>query len=711
MLKKITIKNFRKHTNSVFSFEDGLSVMRGANEAGKSTLLEAIAYALFGVKALRSPLAEAVTWGEPENTLKVVLEISVDFIDYVISRGKSGAEINYDGGTVTGQTEVTNFIAAKLKVDSNSAAKLMLSTQMDIRGALEAGPKATTELSERLAEFDQIDRLIELIQEKLSLGSADGARQLLAAAQEKLARANEAVQPDFAGLNQRVVGCQSSVELAQAEVAKAKVSADAARTLNSQAQAAGRDYSRLTTQGQALQRKLEECTNDSLALNSGEPAIVVNPDEQIQSAIAARTALSNAAIDRRAYAEVKDLLGKQEVEYFKGDLEALEGELAAARTQGSARERSALGYDAEIAKLQGKLLLNSCTFCGKDFSDVPEVQAKNAGTQKLIDEFNALRRAAIADARTALDRVTMLGAFTKSARIVEATVTKYLAYLQADRSTVPAILTWNPAIVITPAGEVEPDYDAVIRQVRAAVKARADWEQSLRDNAATGARVQKELAEVNAAREALPKVDLLATETAEHKAVAALQDAQETLDDMRRSLSTAQSTLREETLHWEWVSKARAEAEAGAASAQAALKALEFNNALLKKVRAARPIIADKLWNLVLAAVSTYFSEMRGARAQVTKTSDGFLVDGHPVQSLSGSTLDILGLAIRVALVRTFLPQAPFLVLDEPCASMDTARTEALLGFLVAVGFKQVLLVTHEDVSESVADHIIAIGE
>ena len=104
-------------------------------------------------------------------------------------------------------------------------------------------------------------------------------------------------------------------------------------------------------------------------------------------------------------------------------------------------------------------------------------------------------------------------------------------------------------------------------------------------------------------------------------------------------------------------------------------------------------------------------SEMRGTPSVVSKTADGFLVDGHPVATMSGSTLDILGLAIRVALVRTFLPSAPFLVLDEPCASMDQTRTEALLGFLVAVGFKQVLLVTHEDVSQNVADHIITLGE
>jgi ABC-type taurine transport system ATPase subunit len=128
-------------------------------------------------------------------------------------------------------------------------------------------------------------------------------------------------------------------------------------------------------------------------------------------------------------------------------------------------------------------------------------------------------------------------------------------------------------------------------------------------------------------------------------------------------------------------------------------------------VRQCRPLIADQLWNLVLNAVSTYFSDMRGVPSKVRKTTDAFTVDGHPVtgETISGSTLDILGLAIRVALVRTFMPMSPFLILDEPAAACDDGRTNNMLGFLATAGFKQVLLVTHEDISQAVADNMITL--
>jgi ATPase subunit of ABC transporter with duplicated ATPase domains len=143
---------------------------------------------------------------------------------------------------------------------------------------------------------------------------------------------------------------------------------------------------------------------------------------------------------------------------------------------------------------------------------------------------------------------------------------------------------------------------------------------------------------------------------------------------------------------------------------QAQLVELEFNNALLKKVRTCRPLLADKLWTLVLAASSSYFSDIRGVKSRVTKTSDGFQIDGHPVSSMSGSTLDALGLAIRVALVRTFLPSSPFLVLDEPSSAMDGDRTGNMLGFLSRAGFQQIILCSHDPLSESVCDNLITLG-
>ena len=108
MLNNLTLHNFRKHQDLSVDFSGGINVIRAVNEGGKSTMLEAIAYALFGSRSLRTPIEQTVTWGEPVNSLKVELVITVDGKVYHYKRSKSGAEVTLNGQVFcTGQNEVT----------------------------------------------------------------------------------------------------------------------------------------------------------------------------------------------------------------------------------------------------------------------------------------------------------------------------------------------------------------------------------------------------------------------------------------------------------------------------------------------------------------------------------------------------------------------------------------------------------------------------
>jgi DNA repair exonuclease SbcCD ATPase subunit len=137
------------------------------------------------------------------------------------------------------------------------------------------------------------------------------------------------------------------------------------------------------------------------------------------------------------------------------------------------------------------------------------------------------------------------------------------------------------------------------------------------------------------------------------------------------------------------------------------IEAVGFNNALLKKMRAIKPLVTDHLWGSVLAAVSQFFTQLRGEASVVTKDSDGFKVNGASVKSLSGSTLDVLALAVRVALTKTFIPNSSMLILDECAAACDKDRTSNLLGFLAAIHFRQIILASHDELSLSVADNVL----
>ncbi|MEM4702453.1 MAG: AAA family ATPase, partial [Archaeoglobaceae archaeon] len=50
ILKEIFIKNFKSHSNTRIRFESGINLIAGRNGAGKSSILEAILVALYGVR-------------------------------------------------------------------------------------------------------------------------------------------------------------------------------------------------------------------------------------------------------------------------------------------------------------------------------------------------------------------------------------------------------------------------------------------------------------------------------------------------------------------------------------------------------------------------------------------------------------------------------------------------------------------------------------
>lgn len=709
MLNKVTLTNFRRHESLSVDFGGGLNVLRGLNEHGKSTVFEAVAYALFGVKALRDSLEDTVTWGSDVKTLKVELDFRVDDVSYNIRRSKSSCELNSDGLKVTGQNEVSNYVAKLLKVDAGAAARLTMSSQTEIRGALEAGPKATTELIEKLAEFDQIDHLIDLMQAKLTLGSAATLEAGITAAQDSLARAQSLAVPfDEQALKATIVKAKAHLEVVTQELAKA----EAREAEAGEAHSAVRER---IIKRDSLQREAEHALGNVQALEKKlkdlKDVVVVEGLAQKIAALQARVEASkNAEVLQSAYAAVSPYLSRAAGPSFTGTVDELTSAQRAA-------ERSMVEANTKVSTLQGDLRVleqqlthGTCTFCGKDFSGVPEVESRNAETRAKIAATTVALDAQVKRVDALKRQVSEYSLVEHSTRPVLRAMDRASGYCEVVDNILPPVLKWTG-----PAVDAEPEnVPVLLATIKSMQDGQRDYDRAIaqRETLAEQLAAAKVVADQRAKElESLP----LETNVV---AKAALDEARSETAGLRARLSTAKDTLADaqRALKDEAAALERAKAQVESSRAlldqrNKELSELEFNNALLKRVRQCRPAIADKLWSIVLTAVSSYFTEIRGVRSTVTKGAAGFEVDGHSIASMSGSTLDAVGLAIRVALVRTFLPTAPFLLLDEPAAAMDAHRTDNMLGFLASTGFQQILLITHEDVSETVADHIINLGD
>lgn len=701
MINELTMTCFRKVEQDTMVFTEGLNVIRGPNEGSKTTRMEACAYALFGTKALRNSLAETVTWGRKEAELKADLKITVNRVSYRFTRSKAGAEVYVDGDSkpfVTGQTEVSNFAADLLGTDVNAASHLMLSGQGNLRGVLEQGPKATSTLIENLSNLELIEEIIEKAQEKLQLGSTAVLEDRLKSAEETLKgttvpTAPEPVDQEKTAASLAQAAARVQVAIQKRDQAKAAYDVEAAKldkvtSLNSNCNLIDNQITEATTKRDA-------------ALASIKPTPSIKPIEQ---------ALQNALDwdnQRKAYAHFQSA-PKSDFSMPAAGFQTMHPRLLAT-LQSFKNVIATMGATINALKPQ-IATTHTCPACGQDTAHLEEVKQRQA---KLQDDLNAAIKA-LANAEAGLPEAQENVEEAQQLIVINEAVLKAGQaagkYVEVSTATMPATLTWLGTCTDFETGPDVSAYQRQLDEAMAIVKANTAAE-------ALVVALNDLIAGLNEKRaEVLAQIGSLAVLTAD--AYAELVDAYDTAVAILNQEEGIQAMLKIEqdvALSQYQAAKLAYDQALGLVQGldeqvkqlKADIASTQFNNSLLKKLRAARPIIANKLWSLVLSTVSTLFSQMRGDQSIVTKGKDGFLVNGKPVESLSGSTLDILGLAIRCALIKTFIPNCPFIVLDEPSAACDAERSAALIGFIAASGFQQTIMVTHEDSSESLAANLI----
>lgn len=702
MFTELALINFRQHKSRTVTFGPGLVALRGANEIGKSGIFESMAYAMFGVDALREPLADVVTWGEKESTLKVVLRLNVNTNQVEITRGKSGAEIKVDGKLVaTGQKEVTRFVEGLLGTAPKVAAKLMLANQASLRGALSEGPTATAQLIEQLSNFALIDEIILLVQEKLPSGSAVAAEERVKALAARLDTEKpgeldlKAHEAELRDVQEALVKEDAEQLEASKELPAAKAAADAARALAKQLEGA---QARVTGAREGITR-----TETALARLNLACSVTAEDLERLRQDVTAANNYEDAMTAFRAMVGVPVLSDE-----WDDSRDSFDAAVANADDAAKSRAERIAALQVRHAQAAGRLIKEqACAFCGKDLKDVPEVVKLNSELGRELSDVDAaimLAKEQLAECQAERQAYALIARADRAVREVFA---KHHAFMRMEEGTVPPKLVWTGPDVSKPAptGALQ-----ALRAAEAEVQ-RAAQEQGKQVSLANElARLQGDLLQAeHVVKELAPKVkadrsggletDLL-TKIQYHKTRALELNAQ--ISQLNQAMASARQMHQFKVAGYERIVSDHTEA-------LRTLEELQLNNVLLKKLRAARPKVADKLWGTVLSTVSYYFSAIRGVQSVVTRDDSGFRVDGKPVPGLSGSTLDALGLAIRIALTKTFLPNNDFLILDEPAAACDDERESNMLGVITTAGFDQVLLVTHSALADAFAEQVVTL--
>lgn len=716
MIKSLTLKNFRKHADLHIDFSTGLNVLRGANEAGKSTVWEGLLYALYGTKSLRNTLADTVSWGHKENELSARAVINVSGRDYTFTRSKAGAEVNFadaNGGLlkVAGHAEVSTYAAGLLGADAKTASLLMLSSQSGLRGALDDGPAAVSGLMSKLADFDLIDRIVETAQARLLLGSEApfsaklaeaetehrdlGASAPAAALHEGLALQIDHAAADLQGKQVGLVASETAFKDAERAVV-------AAIQANEKRDAAQRSCDALLLQVAAVE-------NDRLAAVA---ASTVRPAPEALAAAKQRvTDETNHGELMAAWKAVTGLPAYPAV-FWDEPRESFDAEVARLqKAEATLVSDASAALAAAQAIRKNKITSGKCPTCGHAARSDEHVEEHNDALDAQAKEHDRLRarylneKAALGSDISAMAGIKRL---SETYEQVRRTFENRGFPVTVDESVVPPRISWTNgepgqpdlAGARTALAELE-------RQAHAAVQAEGRAA-ALQSQVATLARQR---GEAEALVASLPPADATPLQQAFNEALRVYSAAKEALELGKVSLQQREAEYRDAKQLFDRHAERMADATRRIDECQRDLKALAFNNVLVKKLRGLKPAITDQLWNSVLAAVSNFFSTLRGEASVVSKEANGFKVNGQSIESLSGSTIDVLALAVRVALTKTFIPHATFMVLDEPAHGCDNTRTGNVLGFLSSVGFAQTLLASHDELSESVADNVISLGD
>ena len=146
-LVSLSMRNFKKYRHADLEFQNGLIGIVGSNGAGKSTIVDAIAWALYGSKAstIKRELIKNAYARENEPVV-VKLGININNQDYIIYRAMKGKGLSPEAklfsGTkiiAVGSREVDQKIEEILRISFDDFMKTFYARQKDLDNLLKEG--------------------------------------------------------------------------------------------------------------------------------------------------------------------------------------------------------------------------------------------------------------------------------------------------------------------------------------------------------------------------------------------------------------------------------------------------------------------------------------------------------------------------------------------------------------------------------------------
>ncbi len=167
--RRLVLQNFRKYRSLELELPEGLIGIVGRNGVGKTTVVEAIAFALYGTKASRTR-GHGIRYegAGPGEVCSVELEFSVSGDSYRIVRELRGeAQLQrafaYRGASTdpiaSSPTAVEKLATSLVGLDYTTFVRSVFARQKELHALSSAQPEERRKTIRRLIGIDRIDAL------------------------------------------------------------------------------------------------------------------------------------------------------------------------------------------------------------------------------------------------------------------------------------------------------------------------------------------------------------------------------------------------------------------------------------------------------------------------------------------------------------------------------------------------------------------------